>query len=564
MRGAAKQKQLSLVVVVVMMSLLMFVTGCDGLIPPRPPIDPPAAVPAESTPATDPGGRSPSEFVDSQDAAESFEGDWNGWYVHRFGSQVVGVTEIEANSVIDPARLDSARMDSEPSELRYERRERLIIRTGDVSFIRRVSVQSDETADGTLKHFQSDVFAGPVSSSIRGAAGGSKLTIDATRSGEHQQRQLDWPPMTRGLFALEQTLRRRPMEIGETRRVSVLMHSLDAVGVIELQCNHEVSVPMIDGDYRLLREIDVTSFQDAKPVDSLVVWVDDQGVIEKSLRPALRLESFRVDRSTANDLFGTHDESEVRVSVAGQLRDGGDPVRLTTLVTSGSYSADDSADPPSEDADAGGWMPPAIAGQHVRRGDSGFEVLVTSETADPEGFKNDRTAPEAVDTAATPLIDIGHASVARKATAIGDLAGTELARELTRLAQNDLSLMPQGLLQPASAVILAGKGGYIDHAVVVAALLRQRKIPARVVFGLSRSNETKVAANNRIPMKLSAWVVASIDGRWTSIDSVTGQFNRVDQICLSRPAGDADLNAALADVFGQIAKIQVQVLDAEY
>ncbi|QDV88120.1 transglutaminase-like domain-containing protein [Planctomycetes bacterium TBK1r] len=538
---------------------LCVASGCGDLIPPRPPIGPPAAPTAEPEDSV----ASDADAVASEDQPlqESFEGDWNAWYVYRFGSQVVGVSEIKAAARIDGEQFAAA------TEVEYSRIERLVFRTGKASFVRRITLTSVESVDGALESFQSEVHAGPISSTARGTRGPQKLAIELSSGSGQETRQLDWPAETRGLFALEQTLRRRGIETGQTRRLPVLMPALQSVGVIELHCTGDASVPMFDGTYRTLREVDVSTFQDGQPVDSLVVWIDEQGVIQKTLHLGLRLESFRTDRASAEELFRRPDDRRVQFSVTGSLRADADPTEVAFVVSdpSRSTSADDSVETRPADADQANVLPlPAVAGQSVKRSGDVVQVMVSTRAKTPTGFDADRSVAEPIDTAATKWIDLGHPSVTRMAGAIGELPIRDLAEQLARLAQNDLSLIPQGELRPASAIIRSGQGGQMDHAVLIAALLRARQIPARVVFGLSRSEATESSTENRVTMHLAAWVVASIEGRWVSIDPMTSQINRADQLSLSRPAGDADLNVVLAQVFRRLGEINVEIRGASY
>ncbi|WP_167547172.1 transglutaminase-like domain-containing protein [Stieleria maiorica] len=546
----------------ILSSGLLATSGCKDLIPPRPPIGQPAA----ETEQIERGETAESETVAETDPSpqESFEGDWGAWYVHRFGSQVVGVTEIKADAVIDGIDFAAA------TEARYSRRERMIFRTGNASFVRRITLTSVESVDGALRSFSSDVHAGPISSSARGTRNQQKLTVTTTGEGGQKSNQLDWPAKTRGLFALEQTLRRRGIETGQTRRLSVLMPSLQSIGVIELRCTGAASVPMLSGSYRTLREVDVATFQDGQQVDSLVVWIDDQGVIEKSLHLGLRLESFRTDRVTAGDLFDQPDDGKVAFSVAGSLRRDADPTEVAYVVVDASRSQDRPESEAGSKADpAAAEFIPAVAGQSVRERGDGVHVLVSTQRKAPAGFQQDRSVVLPIDTAATEIIDTGHASVIRMAGAIGELPVGDLAQELARLVQNDLALIPQGDLRPASAIVRSGQGGAIDHAILITALLRARQIPARVVFGLSRSRTDGTSAGgpsagDRLRMNLDAWVVASIDGEWISIDPISSRINRADQIGLSRPAGDADLSRELAKVFRRLAEIEIEIRGASY
>ncbi|MDV6034368.1 MAG: hypothetical protein F9B45_30595 [Phycisphaera sp. RhM] len=538
---------------------LCVTSGCGDLIPPRPPIGPPALPTAESEDSV----ASDADAVAAEDQVvpESFEGDWNAWYVYRFGSQVVGVSEVKATARIDSVQFAAA------TEVEYSRIERLVFRTGKASFVRRITLTSVESVDGTLERFQSEVHAGPISSNARGTRGPQKLAIKLSSDNGQETRQLDWPAETRGLFALEQTLRRRVIETGQTRRLPVLMPSLQSIGLIELHCTGDASVPMLDGSYRTLREVDVSTFQDGQPVDSLVVWIDEQGVIQKTLHLGLRLESFRTDRVSAEELFSRPDDRRVHFSVTGSLRADADPTGVAFVVSdpSRSTSGGDSGETRPADADSADvLLLPAVAGQSVKRSGDVVQVMVSTQAKTPTGFDADRSVAEPIDTAATKWIDVGDPSVIRMAGSIGELPIRDLAEQLARLAQNDLSLIPQGELRPASAIIRNGQGGQMDHAVLIAALLRARQIPARVVFGLSRSEATESSTENRVTMHLAAWVVASIEGRWVSIDPMTSQINRADQLCLSRPAGDADLKIVLARVFRRLGEINVEIRGASY
>ncbi|QDV47021.1 Transglutaminase-like superfamily protein [Stieleria neptunia] len=538
---------------------LCIASGCGDVIPPRPPIGQPAPPPAEPEGAVG----SDVDAVASTDPSmqESFEGEWDARYVYRFGSQVVGVSEIKATPRIDRVRLAAA------TEVEYRRIERLIFRTGKASFVRRIALTSVESVEGALESFQSDVHAGPISSTARGTRGPQKLAIEMSSEAGQERRQLDWPAETRGLFALEQTLRRRVIEAGETRRLPVLMPSLQSIGLIELHCTGDASVPMFDGTYQTLREVEVSTFQDGQQVDSLVVWIDDQGVIQKTLHLELRLESFRTDRASADALFDRPDDRRVNFSVTGSLRADADPTEVAFVIrdASRSTSAEGSGETRPADPDPAAMMTlPAVAGQSVRHSGDAVQVMVSTQAKTPTGFEADRSVAEPIDTAATKWIDVSHPSVTRMAGAIGELPKRDLMEQLARLAQNNLSLIPQAELRPASAIIRSGQGGVMDHAVLIAALLRARQIPARVVFGLSRSHAAESSAENRVTMHLAAWVVASIEGRWISIDPMTSQINRADQLCLSRPAGDADLDAELFEVFRRLAEIDVEIRGASY
>jgi hypothetical protein len=545
-----------------MITTLSLSCGCGDLIPPRPIIRQSAEPSSEEALSSEEklaaGGRS---GTDDARGAERFQGDWRESYVHRFGSQVVGVTEVQATAVIDPSLVTSG-----PSQVRFRRQERLVFRSGRTSFLRRILATSIETMDGSMSRFETEIRTGPLGSTIQGTRNGAELAIVAVRDGIEKKMQLAWTSETRGGFALEQTLRRRPIEKGETRRIPVLMPSMDSIGQMELRCSGDASVPMLDGSYRVLREVEVSTIDDSRRIDSLVVWIDENGVIEKMLRPDLRLETFRVDPAMAMTRFGPRDESEVVVVVAGTLRDDAEPIQVAFEVAGAGAGQTDSG---SEGAlraasESGAGAVPPVACQAVRPIEGGLQVLVSSNSHPLVGFQQDRSTPRSVDLEPTALIDIADNAVTRVAASVRDLTGRPLAVEIARGLQRSLALTPQGELRPASLILRSGKGGGVDHAVVLAALLRSREISARVVFGLARDADGPAESDDRTPMALAAWVVAYADGRWFSIDPLTARVDRPDQLCLSHPAGDADLKAELSRVFRRVADIEIEIRGARY
>ena len=540
-----------------LIAVLASCIGCGDLIPPRPPISRNAEQPVTPPPASDASDQNAGATEPSEEESE-YEGDWSGWYVHRLGSQVVGMSEVAAASKLNLDELLAA-----PTEITYRRAEQLVFRSGRVSFQRRMELSSVERPDGSVQQFRSDVSTGPIPMRVEGTTGKGKLNVVSVVAGEQNRQQIDWPDTTRGLFALEQTLRRHQIEKGETRRLEMLLPTVDSIGVIELRCNGEASVAMLDGKYRLLREVDVTTFRDAQLIDSMVVWVDDQGVIEKSLRPDLRLESFRTDETTARSMFKSAEDFSIRLSATGTLRDDAEPTRVGFRVGRlGSGQAD-------SDGGQATSIVPAVANQSVRLSDGVIEVMVEKEPADGEpgegeGYQRDRREAADADVAASKSIDIGNAAVSRMAASVGELPVDELVSELTQLVHNRLSLAPQGTLRPASQIVRAGSGGSIDHAIVLVSLLRAREIPSRVVLGLVRSENDDSRQQGSVSMKLSAWAIALINGEWVAIDPMTTRVNRTDQICLTVPQADGDLPSELESVFRKLTTIQVTVADAEY
>lgn len=540
----------------VFVGTVLFIAGCGDLIPPRPPLGPP---PKQS--ATDAGmDASPGQLASGQgrviDApVEEFVSDWEDWYVHRIGNQVVGLSQVSGQSVIDAELLVSGKAD-----VRFERLERFLFRSGSTQFTRRVMTQSVESQTGDVQRFETEAVTGPVSMKVKGKRAGDMLQVQTVDSGELKTLSLPWSPGHRGLFAIEQTLRRRLIAKGETRKLFGLTPSMKGVGLTELKCTGEASVSMLDGTYQLLSEVEVKLVEGDQVTEELVVWVDEVGVIQKMLRPAMRIETLRASRTTARKSFGQRDDGEVLVSVKGVLRKNAVPRQVAFVIISSELAAKQ-AEETNEANTSAAMIAPAV-GQAIRRVPDGLQVLVSTDQKWPDGFEQFQDWTNDSDTAPTKLIDFEHPSVARMSQALGEVPKGELLNELSHMTKNVLSFLPQGGLRSSSSVIRSGNGGELDHSVVLTSLLRSRGVPTRIALGLKAVAGD--ASDDRSLMRLGSWVVAYVDGAWVTIDPLTAKLNQADRLCLRQTDGTQDLGTEIVSVFRRISDIEVEIRGARY
>jgi hypothetical protein len=545
---------------------LLISTGCEDLIPPRPPIGP--ASQAENGDAIDSGNGdssgpqaagqqvSASDDAGSLEEPQRFSGDWEHWYLHRFGSQVVGVSHIRAREVFDASFAVA-----EDRPIRFERSEQLIYRTGRIQFIRHMDTTSVESADGQVTSLESELQTGPLHATLKGVRRRNAMALIANDQRGRVTQQLDWGQTTRGPFAVEQSLRRRPIEKGESRKIKAVLPSFKSVGEVRLDCPGDSSIAMLDGRFESFREVEVRWFDQQQVVDSWVVWVDQDGSIVRTLRPNLRLESLRTDRATANRRFVPRDGSAVLVAVEGRLNSQ-QPLSQVAFVVAESTLAAKAAG-----TDAAGIMVLPIARQYTRRVADGLQVLVSTDPSIPDGFQGDQSEPSVSDLEPSPIVDWQQSNVADLAKSVGELPADAMVRELSRVAHNQLSLQSQSEIRAASAVLRSRQGGPIDHAVLLAAMLRARELPARIVLGLRPAAADVPSikgsqAASRTMMELSAWVLTHFDGNWHSIDPLTSELNRPDCLCLRQVSDDRQLQSAIVEVFRRLADIEIEIRGA--
>ena len=100
------------------------------------------------------------------------------------------------------------------------------------------------------------------------------------------------------------------------------------------------------------------------------------------------------------------------------------------------------------------------------------------------------------------------------------------------------------------------KGG---SKTLLAALLRAREIPSRVVFGL------KWSPGNPNRMAYHAWTIAHVDDQWLHLDATEGGVAAADRIAFAT----SNLNGGnecqgLIPFLDAIGKIKLEVVRAQY
>lgn len=102
-------------------------------------------------------------------------------------------------------------------------------------------------------------------------------------------------------------------------------------------------------------------------------------------------------------------------------------------------------------------------------------------------------------------------------------------------------------------VVRLRAGDCKESAVLLAALARAQRIPARVVTGMVYAD--RYAGSTRVFVP-HAWVQAWVNGRWQSFDAALGQFDST-HIALDSGDGDPWHFANLSSLFGQMRIAQV-------
>ena len=513
--------------------------GCD--IPPRPPLDPSDLV------------------VDSKDAVETkqsngeplekplseFAGPWETWDAYFVDGRQVGYSHVVAEPVSDMP----------DSDIRYELENQIFLSQGHARSVQRLKQSSIETNLGRLRSFDATMQVGPAKTEYHGSVADGQLEIEIVRGSTQSVRQIFWEPSFRGLVAIEQSLRDRPMtEKGETRVLKILLPGNYQLATARMVCQGKAAVPVLDGSIVELIEIDSQVQVDEKQFSFSTIWTNPEGGIVRTFSPGLRLVAHRTDRENAIGRFDQSLHTTV-VQVEGSMERPEDAKRVAYKVVV-----------PKREDGSPSFQFPAYPEQYVRQNDDGdYDVLVSRRSEQVgRGFGGGTLVPKDADRRVSFLIDHKSSEVRKFSDAVlgkierndRDVA-VELARGLQSLIT--LRIETQGFRQ-ASKIAQSGRGDSTDHAILLAAMLRTRGIASQVAFGLRY-----VTSGDSQALVYHAWTIAYVDDQWIHLDATTGGMAAADRLMLSSSnlSQGSEYDALIPFLTGAAAT-QARIVAAQY
>ena len=379
-----------------------------------------------------------------------------------------------------------------------------ILRFGTTTEIE-VEQSATETVDGTLVEFETRMKTGAGVIKTIGKVKDGKLWI---RQGKQPDTALPLADGVGSFAAVDHSLERDPIKVGEKRTIHQVEPSLAGVVTVKLRAKKVESTVLLSGSFRLLRIEGEMIMPDGTSLP-LVLWTDADGQALKSVTKmgALTQTTYRTTKEVAiapgdgatfdlgrattvpsdKPLPGIHEKSHARYRV--RLKAAGD--------------AKDFAN---------------NSGQTVKEIDpKTFEVVVN--TVRPS-TKSAGSGDKPTDDERKPnrLIESDDAAIVKMAKeAAGDATGDwDVAKRLERYV--DKAIVAKNFssaFDSAATVAKTRAGDCTEHAVLLAALARARGIPARVATGL-------VYMSGNQTFGLHMWTELWIDDRWIGMDATLG------------------------------------------
>ena len=530
--------------------------GCD--IPSRPPL-----LPAKESRSKNGGGsiQSLSDGRDQEDGpgVGPFKGDWETWDAYYIRGNHVGYSHAKATLTADDVSLDE--VGRAEKSITYQVEDQLKVRRGKSVVVQQLTQTSRESTSGKLIDFEAELRIGPVNNQFFGRVAKENLVVETIRGSSRSTRKIAWKPDTHGLLAVQQSLRRRPMQRGEVRRFQMLMPGQYQLADMVLSCSGTAAVPMLDGEHQVLTEINQQIKIGDETTSESIIWTDSDGNTLKTYTPALQLAAYRTDEETAMKNAIKPDElvTATGIDVSGNLDRPLEAKRVAFQVKPSSLVRDPK----------NAVVISASPDQYTRAmPDGSYQILISRVIENVQkGFVesklelvDDDLKPNALVDFKAPLIN----KMTDAAVSAVDMTDMDIALDLTRTVRQLISFnsLSHGLKR-ASKVAQDGEGDSTGQAILLAAFLRAKGIPARVAAGLVYRPAEKPGDNPR--MVYHMWTLAYIDGRWLSLDATLGQAAPPDRITLvTSNLSGGDEYKSLAPILSVIGQIEIKVVGAEY
>lgn len=409
-----------------------------------------------------------------------------------------------------------------------------------------------EMPEGQLIEFKTEVTFGPTPVVSTGRVEGSRLVIETSSKGSRQTDSIAWSDDIRGFRGVEQSLTQQPLAPGEHRILKMLMPLINQVAELELQAKTEEATSVMGVEAKLLRIESLARLPDGNSLAE-TLWTNAQGEVIKRRIESMQQESFRTTRELAmapassavtfdlgSDTLVKLDQPLARAHQTRQVRyrvelAGGDPAKTF----------------PSGPTQSIRSLEPHVAELTVRSLRPGH-APPSDSPAEPPG-------PEY--TSANNMLQVDDPSIQAMAQEARGQA-TEPSKVALALEHYVFDTVTKKDFSQAFAtaaeVAQSRQGDCTEHAVLLAALARACKIPARVAIGL-------VYLERAQGFGFHMWTEVYLDGVWTPLDGTLGQGGiAAGHIKLT----DSSLDGAAAySTFLPVAQVlgllKISVLDAE-
>ena len=365
-----------------------------------------------------------------------------------------------------------------------------------------------ETPQGSVLRLDTRTLASTQEIRAHGDVVNDEMTLILEGSGQTQRATIPWGPDVRGPYAVEQSLSRDPMKVGDIALpLKMFIPDLNKICDVALTAKSLEEITLGGGEQRALLRVEQKTTLDGKPRPEMDVtsWVDSGGQVIKSVSEMM--ERTRHPYRTTKEAAQTPGKGKLDQILTSIIK-------VTHKITTPEARRNITYRVTLKDDDLAQLIP-ADRRQTLRTGaDRSTATLLvktagpTDGTAGPEQVDSEFLRPNTFVTSEDPKV----VELAAKATAGVTDPWQRVLKIEKWVAQNLKEKNFSTGFAPASEVARNLTGDCTEHGLLTAAMCRAVGIPARVVVGL-------VYATNLDGFGYHLWNEVYIHGRWVAVDS---------------------------------------------
>ncbi|WP_404310520.1 transglutaminase domain-containing protein [Neorhodopirellula lusitana] len=482
--------------------------------------------------------------------------NWQDWYLHCLESD-----ESDSESLASQRKfvLGGVHMRADGKQVQLS--ERVLVRSSDIrtpgGLVRNADAQADlllpnhtlclnankqtfwHDDEGHLERVECKVRQGPVESSKTILISEDSVRIEPTSGNGAKVKVLKKSGPLGGPLMVYRSLRANPLLAGQVRESAVFLPINESLAKLRLVGNPRALAKRLGADGVVVDSLNealgAVSIEGSPPRYRFY-WYDDDGVVQATQISDEGGFTYRCDEDQYQSLgqdFLTH-RYPITVEIPGKpiaISEEGMFVKQLAVNVQLLPQASESTvvvDRPRLSAAPRQYV--QVLDEQNQRVITAFRPVPAKrlagrfETFEPESSQ--------ADLAATKILDFRSAAMRKVLGTTSSLRGLDQrdqAEQINRTIHSLLSFQNLSTgIRPASQIVQSTAADSTEHAIVLIAMLRANRIPARMAVGLrylesgesSQSGASQEAVNR---FGYHAWVVAEVDQEWLALDPTIGE-----------------------------------------
>jgi transglutaminase-like putative cysteine protease len=369
-----------------------------------------------------------------------------------------------------------------------------------------------ESPQGSVLRLDTRTLASEKEIRVYGDVNDDKMTLTLEGSGQSQQVTIPWGPDVRGPYAVEQSLSREPMKVGQTRQLKMFIPDLNKICDLTVTAKAMEEIQLGgEAAKRSLMRVEQKTFLEGKPRPEfdLTMWVDPGGQVLKSASETMGgMVTYRTTKEAAISGDGEGKLNLITTSI----------IRVTHKIPNADTRRNITYRVKVKDDDLAQLIPNDRR-QTFRPGTDRASGTLLVKTAGPDDgapgpaqVDSEFLRPNTLVTSEDPKV----IELAYKAIGNATDPWQKAVRIEQWVAQNLKEKNFKTGFAPASEVARNLSGDCTEHGVLTAAMCRVVGVPSRVAIGL-------VYADNLGGFGYHLWNEVYVNRRWVAIDSTFDQ-----------------------------------------